>query len=241
MSNNTSSNNVIAVSNLEKSFPVTSGSVEVLKGISFDITPGEFIIILGPSGCGKSTLLHIMLGLEKPSTGTVKLLGQDIYAMKNDKYIMDDDALGELRKQKIGMIYQQPQWVRAITVLDNVTLTQLLNGASKIEAIQLAEQMLRTVGMAEWRDYFPTELSAGQQQKIALARAIITDPELIVADEPTGNLDIESGKELMELLKSLNDKGKTVVMVTHDLEYLKYCSRVIKVEDGKIIEDKLVN
>lgn len=240
MSKNTSSNKLIAVSNLEKSFPVASGSVEVLKGINFDITPGEFIIILGPSGCGKSTLLHIMLGLEKPSVGTVKLLGQDIYAKENDKYIMDDDALGELRKQKIGMIYQQPQWVRAITVLDNVTLTQLLNGASKIESIQLAEQMLRTVGMAEWRDYFPTELSAGQQQKIALARAIITDPELIVADEPTGNLDIESGNELMELLKSLNDKGKTVVMVTHDLEYLKYCSRVIKVEDGKIVEDKLV-
>jgi len=201
--------------------------VEVLKGIDFAIKKGDFLIIFGPSGCGKSTLLHSLLGLEKPSTGETKVFDKDLYNCSQDE-------IANIRKQYIGMVYQQANWIKSLRVAENVRFPLLLLGKNRDEADKVARQCLEKVGMINWADYFPMELSSGQQQKVSLARALINDPEVIVADEPTGNLDTSSGEELMKLLTELNKKGKTIVMVTHDLEYLVYGTRIIHMIDGVI-------
>lgn len=223
------SSTVINVQNVNKSFQVGSQDVAVLKNISFDISQGDFLIIFGPSGCGKSTLLHTLLGLEQPTTGAVELLSKDIYAGTTE------DDRSELRKEHIGMVYQQPNWIKALRVIENITFPLLLKGEEPLSARGKAQELLKTVQMEQWAEYAPAELSSGQQQRIALARALVTNPEIIIADEPTGNLDYESGQDLMLLLQTLNKTlGKTVVMVTHDLEYLKYAKTAIKMFNGEI-------
>lgn len=222
----------IVVQNVRKSFIVDTGKVEVLRDISFSIKSGEFVVIIGPSGCGKSTLLHSILGLEPPTTGKVVVLDKNLYAEG-----VEEDDRGRFRKTRVGMIYQQPQWVKALSVLENVALPQRLNGLDETPSLTQARKLLAQVGMNDWENYFPTQLSSGQQQKVALARALVTDPTLIIADEPTGNLDFESGQELMQLLGSLSGSGKTIVMVTHDLDYLQYADRVIKLFDGRVQDD----
>ena len=226
------SNNIcIQTQKLVKIFEVKSSPVSVLKDVNMIVREGEFVVITGPSGCGKSTLLHVILGLESPTSGSATFFGQDLY-----QHIGEDDRT-ELRKKHIGMIYQQPNWIKALTVLENVMFALRINGESDENARRKSQNMLRTVGMIDWQDYIPTELSSGQQQKVALARAVITDPSVIIADEPTGNLDFKSGEELMQLLKLLNGEGKTIIMVTHDLEYLKYASRSLIMFDGRIVEE----
>lgn len=221
----------IKAENLVKNFEVKSSSIPVIKEISADISPGEFVVITGPSGCGKSTLLHILLGLESPNKGEVVFFGQNIY--KN----LGEDERTELRKKNVGMIYQQPNWIKSLTVLENVMFALRINGVSDETARQKAQKILELVGMLDWQDFVPTELSSGQQQRVALARAVVTNPKVVIADEPTGNLDFKSGEELMQLLKKLNDGGITIIMVTHDLEYLSFASRSLVMFDGKIIED----
>lgn len=221
---------IISVAEVTKSFTVGDQEVEILKGISFDVRDGDFIIVSGPSGSGKSTLLHIMLGLEEPTTGTVRMVGEDIYSNRTE----DDRAV--LRKQLVGMVYQQPNWIKSLTVLENVAFPLLLLGREKPESQEKAYELLEKVSMTGWADYIPTELSSGQQQRIALARALINNPEIIIADEPTGNLDYTSGQTVMQLLHDLNaEENRTVVMVTHDLEYVKYAKSVVRIMDGKII------
>ena len=193
-------NTVITADNLITTFHVGTQDITVLKGISFTVDAGDFMIIFGPSGCGKSTLLHGLLGLEEPTGGKVTVLGKNIY----DGWIEDDRS--EFRKQHIGMVYQQPNWIKALTVLENVSFPLLLLGNSKDQIRQRTLEELRSVDMENWADYLPGELSSGQQQKASLARAMITNPEIIIADEPTGNLDYESGQELMELLSPLTKK-----------------------------------
>jgi len=220
---------IISVKNLNKSFHVGGADVAVLKNISFDVGKGDFLVIFGPSGCGKSTLLHTVLGLEPPNQGSVTFLGKNLYAA-----ITDDDR-SDFRKAHVGMVYQQPNWIKALTVLENVAFPLLLLGQPKEASLNKARELLKTVAMEAWADYLPTELSSGQQQKIALARALITDPEVIIADEPTGNLDYESGQELMKLLTNLNEtKDKTILMVTHDLEYLNFAKTAIKIFNGEV-------
>ncbi|MFA6446536.1 MAG: ABC transporter ATP-binding protein, partial [Candidatus Paceibacterota bacterium] len=211
------------------SFAVKSSPVAVLNDIDLQIKLGEFVIITGSSGSGKSTLLHILLGLELPSSGSVSFLGQDIYGS------LTEDQRTDLRKKNIGMVYQQPNWIKAMTVIENVMFATRINGELFDTAKQKSLAALNTVGMADWQDYYPTELSSGQQQKVALARAMVTNPSIIIADEPTGNLDFKSGRELMELLQKLNSEKKTIIMVTHDLEYLKYATRSLMMFDGKIV------
>jgi putative ABC transport system ATP-binding protein len=218
---------IIKVTNLFKSFLVGEQHVEVLRGISFWLEPRDFLIVFGPSGCGKSTLLHTILGLEKPTRGKVLLFGKNIYQFSEDKR-------SELRKRHVGMVYQQPNWIRSLSVLENVAFPLLLLGEEREKALKKAEENLGMVGMKSWSSYLPTELSAGQQQKVSLARAMVHNPSLIIADEPTGNLDTQSGEELMRLLASLNKKGKTIMMVTHDLEYLGFASRIWHMIDGRI-------
>lgn len=221
---------LLKIDTLHKTFHVGGTDVEVLKGINITVKEGEFVIIFGPSGCGKSTLLHSLLGLEVPTSGKVYIESQDFYEMS-------EDDRGLYRRHKVGMIYQQPLWVHALNVIENVSLPlNLLNEDLQVIS-QKAQKALEKVGLTEWANYAPTELSSGQQQKISLARSMMTDPVLIVADEPTGNLDTVSGQELIETFMELVKVGKSIIMVTHDLEYLKYATKVVHMIDGQVVEE----
>lgn len=222
---------LIELQNVHKSFTVGGSQVEVLKGISLTIKGGEFVIIFGPSGCGKSTLLHTLLGLEPPTSGKVLVENEDFYGNKTD------DDRGLYRRHKVGMIYQQPLWVHALNVAENISLPLYLLDQDETTVAEKAKKALEKVGLTEWASYTPTELSSGQQQKISLARSLMTDPLMIVADEPTGNLDTVSGQELLDTFIDLVKNGKTIIMVTHDLEYLKYATRVFHMIDGQVVEE----
>lgn len=222
---------VMKLTNVNKYFHVGDQDIHILKDVNASIREMEFCIIFGPSGSGKSTMLHTLLGLEPPTSGNV-------FLMKSDMAQMDADQAAVFRTTRIGMVYQQPNWVKSLSVIENVAFPMYLLGYLPSEAAQKAHAMLELVGMVEWGDHMPSELSAGQQQRISLARALINDPLVIVADEPTGNLDTQSGEELMYLLSRLNkEHRRTVVMVTHDLEYLKYASRVVRLVDGRVVDE----
>ncbi len=221
---------VIKAIGITKSFMVGNQEIPVLKGIDFEVQRGDFAIIIGPSGSGKSTLLHILLGLEVPTSGQIMCLDQDLYAGTSE------DDRSTFRKKNIGMVYQQPNWIKSLNVLENVAFPLALLGHGKLESLKMARESIVNLGMQDWINYIPTELSGGQQQKVALARALVTDPKLLIADEPTGNLDFESGQALIKLLVDLNNLGKTVLMVTHDLEYLKHGKTAIRIKDG-IVQD----
>jgi len=173
-------------------------------------------------------VLNILLGLEKPSKGTVTFL-------KTDLYSLNEDDRAQLRKEQVGMVYQQSNWVRSLNVLDNVCFPLTLKGVDQAARTALALEALRKVEMEHTAEQITSELSSGQQQRVSLARALVTEPSLIVADEPTGNLDSKASFEIMELFKSFNQRGKTVVLVTHDLEYLSYATRSIHMTDGQVI------
>ncbi len=220
---------IFKVENLRKSFDVGIGErIEVLKGINFEIKRGEFVIIFGPSGCGKSTLFNILIGLEEPTKGNVIFLGRDIYKMS-------EDERADLREKEIGMLYQQPVWISALNVLENVAFPLILHGVSRGRAIPLALSYLAQNRMETWKDFNPKELSGGQQQKVGLSRATVTNAPVLIADEPTGNLDRESAVELMNLLlRQSISFGRTTVMATHDISFLDYADRVLRIVDGII-------
>ena len=208
---------------IKKFFKVGSGIVQVLKGIDVSIKKGEFIILFGSSGCGKSTLLNILLGLEIPSDGKVIFLNEDLY-------IHNEDEISQIRKEGVGLIYQQQNWVKS-------PLT--LRGVLKEEREAKAMEMLKLVHMEGSSIQAPTELSSGQQQKVSFARALISNPALLVADEPTGNLDSKSSVELMEMFKEYNGQGNTIIMVTHDLKFLTYATRSLNMTDGVVVNEYL--
>ena len=219
---------ILETINLKKSFYVGDTLVPVLKGINIKIKNGDFLVIVGPSGSGKSTLLHTFLGLEIPSEGMARFLNFDLYALSHD-----DRA--DFRKRHIGIIYQQSYWIKALNVVENVALPLYLNGVEHNEAVKKALEELTKVGMADWAKYSPYELSSGQQQKVGLARSLVANPLIIIADEPTGNLDTKSGEALMKTLQDLNKNlGKTILMVTHDVEYVAYADRAIEIVDGLV-------
>lgn len=221
---------LIEIKDATKNFHVKVQEIKVLRGISLDIYPGEFVIILGPSGSGKSTLLNLILGLEPPTTGEVLFKGEPIHNQT-------PDFIADLRKRYIGMVHQQANWIKSLNVIENVAFPLTLRNLPKHQILTKAREKLELFGMSGWGNFQPTELSSGQQQKIGLARALVTDPEIIVADEPTGNLDFKSGRKLVQLLSELVRDGKTVIMVTHDLEYIEYADRIIRILDGKIFEE----
>lgn len=219
----------VKIIDLNKTFRVGIQDVQILKKINLEIKVGDFAVIFGPSGCGKSTLLHVILGLEEPTSGKISILGQNLYSQ------WSEDERASFRKQNIGMVYQQPRWIRALNVVKNVAFPLSLLGEDKVARLTKAREMLKLVGMTEWAEYMPSELSSGQQQKVALARALITNPDILIADEPTGNLDYKSGQELMQILDNLNKKtNKTFLMVTHDLEYVKFAKTTIEMLDGQL-------
>lgn len=216
--------------NVSKVFKVGEQNVEVLKGVNMEIHEGDFAIIFGPSGSGKSTLLHCLLGLEAPTTGKITVDGKDFYTMNEDERAI-------YRRHRVGMIYQQPLWISSMNIIDNVVFALHLLDHNPDLIQQKGMHVLEMVGMQDWATYRPRELSSGQQQKVSLARSLVIDPLLIVADEPTGNLDTVSGQNLIQTFLDVNAKGLTIIMITHELEYLKYANRLIHVVDGQVVEN----
>lgn len=226
---------LIRVTNLSKGFKTAGGVVPVLHNISFDIPDGSFTIIYGPSGSGKSTLLNTIIGLDAPTTGRVTYEGKDLYAMGRDE-------LAFFRAHTMGMVQQTNNWVRSLDVLDNVALPLHFLGTKPENAIQGAESSLKRVGMLDHAHKRPGVLSGGEQQRVAMARALVNNPAYIAADEPTGNLDSKNGDAIIELLRSLNkDFGRTIVLVTHNLEYLSLGDKLLLLEDGVVTEMKNVD
>lgn len=221
---------IIQLKNVTKDFQVKVQEIKVLRGITLDIMQGEFVVILGPSGSGKSTILNLILGLEPPTTGEVIFKGIPIHNQT-------PDFIAEIRKREVGMVHQQANWIRSLNVIENVGFPLALRNMPKHKIMNKAGEKLDIFGMGGWANFMPSELSSGQQQKVGLSRALVTDPEIIVADEPTGNLDFKSGRRLVELLSGLTKDGKTVIMVTHDLEYIEYADRIIRILDGKVFEE----
>jgi len=219
---------VIEVKGINKSFSLGKRENKVLKDVSLDIYSGQLTCIFGPSGCGKSTLLNVVMGLERPDSGNVRVLSENIWDI-------DINEQTDFRKRHIGVVYQQQIWIRSLSVIENVALPAQLLGMNKSDALNRAEKVLQDVGMLRFKDFYTSELSSGEQQKVGLARALITDPEIVIADEPTGNLDTKNGYEVLKVLKELAQKGVTVVLVTHNPEYLDYCDTVVVMKDGSIM------
>lgn len=223
-------NTIIKVDDIYKNFLIGKRHTEVLRGITVEFSKGEMIIIFGPSGCGKSTLLHTLTGLEKPDSGAIYFQGINMSDL-------EPDDIASLRKHEIGVMYQQQNWIKALNVIENVAFSAQLIGLNKEEALVKAGESLQSVGMEHRAEYIPTELSAGEQQKASMARALVTNPKVLIADEPTGNLDVKSGIDVVERLQKLRDEGITVVMVTHNPEYLGYADRVLFMFDGKVYKE----
>ena len=202
-----------------------------LRGVSFDVQEGEFVAITGSSGSGKSTLMHIIGFLDKPTEGRYLLDGEDTSRF-------DDNKLAEIRNSKVGFIFQMYNLLPRTSVLDNVLLPTIYNkndGKSKLET--RARQLLEKVGLSHRIEHRPNQLSGGEQQRVAIVRALINTPRLILADEPTGNLDSKSGQEVIEIIQKLNDEGRTIIMVTHEKEVAECARRILTLKDGRIVGD----
>lgn len=224
---------VIEVNNLYKSFKMGTESVEVLKNLNFSIEKGEFLSIMGPSGCGKSTLLYLLGGLDNPTSGYVLLNGKDYSKMK-------EKEKSKMRRTEMGFVFQFYNLVPNLNVEDNILLPILLDGKKPKAYENELKKILDIIGMSSRQKHTPRELSGGQQQKVAIARALLFNPEIILADEPIGNLDSKSGTEIMKLFKTINTEyGKTIIQVTHSKEAASYGSRVLHLKDGEIVRDEL--
>jgi putative ABC transport system ATP-binding protein len=218
----------VNITDLCKTYKLGDLDVEVLKNINLMIDTGEFVSIMGPSGSGKSTLLYLIGGLDKPTSGSIRIMGKELSVMK-DK----DESI--MRRRDIGFVFQFYNLIPNLNVEENIVLPVLLDGKSVKSCKKNLEELLEIVGLSDRRRHTPRELSGGQQQRVAIARALINEPEIILADEPIGNLDSKSGTEIMQLLKTINkEKGKTIIQVTHSTEAAQYGNRIINVKDGRV-------
>jgi putative ABC transport system ATP-binding protein len=225
---------LIDAEGVRKVYRMDGVTVEALKGVSFGINKGEFVAIMGPSGSGKSTLMHILGCLDVPTSGRYLLDGVDVGSLSRD-------GLAGIRNRKIGFVFQGFNLLQRMSALENVELPMLYGGVPSKERAEKALAALKTVGLEERKDHRPNQLSGGQQQRVAIARALVNDPPLILADEPTGNLDTKTSVEVMELLVSLNEEhGKTIVLVTHEPDIASFSKRIIRVLDGSISSDEAV-
>jgi putative ABC transport system ATP-binding protein len=223
---------MIHLTNIEKVYRTSTIETLALDNINLTIGAGEFVSIMGPSGCGKSTLLNIMGLLDEPSKGTVEIGSQRV-----EKY--GDKELARLRNQKIGFIFQSFHLINDLPVLDNVEIPLLYRSATARQRRELAEEALGKVGLSNRMKHFPKQLSGGQKQRVAIARAIVGKPEIILADEPTGNLDSAMGNEILNILQQLNREGSTIVMVTHDEQMARRTHRIIRLFDGTQVSDSV--
>lgn len=220
---------MIRLEHIHKQYGVGKTGVEALSDVSFEVTPGEMVAVVGASGSGKSTLMNILGCLDCPSSGSYYLAGRDVSKLSDRK-------LALIRSRKIGFVFQAFHLIPSLTALENVMLPLLYQGASTSAARRLAVRALEQVGLAERMKHRPGQLSGGQQQRVAIARAIASRPPLLLADEPTGNLDSASGREVMRQIRALNREGQTVLLITHDPALARSIPRQIRISDGKIVE-----
>ena len=223
---------MINVDSVHKSYNLGETSVHALRGVTFSIEKGEFVSIMGPSGSGKSTLMNIIGCLDTPSEGTYLLNQRNVGQL-------DEEQLAGIRNQEIGFIFQQFHLLPRSTALENVALPLKYASVQREEQLSRAEEVLNKVGLSGRLSHKPTELSGGEQQRVAIARALVNSPSILFADEPTGNLDSKTGKEVLEIFKELNEKGQTIVVITHEHTIAKQSQRTITIKDGKIESDSI--
>ncbi|MBM3433444.1 MAG: ABC transporter ATP-binding protein [Bacteroidetes bacterium] len=216
---------VIHLSGITRDFKLGAQTVHVLKGIDLDIQRGEYVALMGPSGSGKSTLMNLLGCLDTPTSGTYVLAGRDVSRMA-------ENELAEVRNQEIGFVFQTFNLIPRQTALDNVALPLVYAGVGKEERLDRAADVLRSVGLGDRMDYRPNQLSGGQRQRVAIARALVNKPSLILADEPTGNLDTATSEEIMRLFDEIHDLGNTLVVVTHEEDIAQRAKRIIRLRDG---------
>ncbi|MSP85023.1 MAG: ABC transporter ATP-binding protein [Flavobacteriaceae bacterium] len=223
-------NPLIQITKIKRDFVLGNEIVYVLKGIDLEINRGEYVALMGPSGSGKSTLMNLLGCLDTPTSGSYILNGKDVSKMH-------DDELAEIRNKEIGFVFQTFNLLPRTTALDNVALPMIYAGYSKSERIIRAEEVLKQVGLADRMDHQPNQLSGGQRQRVAVARALVNNPSIILADEPTGNLDSRTSEEIMKLFVEIHKLGNTVIVVTHEEEVAAYAHRIIRLRDGIIESD----
>ena len=221
---------VIELQGLTKTYAMGAVLVEALRGVDLGFKQGEYVSIMGPSGCGKSTLLNLLGCLDRPTSGKYLLGGYDLSQL-------DDDALSGIRGSRLGFVFQSYNLIPQLTVVENIGIPLYYQGRSEEETLARAEVLAERVGLETRLDHRPCELSGGQQQRVAIARALVNDPLVILADEPTGNLDSGSGQEILEIFDELNKQGKTFIMVTHDEHVAARTMRVIRLRDGQVVSD----
>ncbi|MGA4578992.1 ABC transporter ATP-binding protein [Limisphaera sp. VF-2] len=221
---------IVQLEQVRKHYEMGPVVVEALRGVSFVIQPGEYVSIMGPSGCGKSTLLNVLGCLDRPTSGRYWLGGQDVSAL-------DDDALSAIRGSRLGFVFQSYNLIPQLTVLENIEVPLFYQGWPEDRSRERARQMAERVGLGHRLHHRPYELSGGQQQRVAIARALVNDPLLILADEPTGNLDSASGREILELFDELHAQGKTLILVTHDPGVADRAQRTLRMRDGLVESD----
>jgi len=224
---------IIQIEQLTKIYHLGKVKVEALRGVSFEINTGDFVSIMGPSGSGKSTLMHIIGCLDYPTGGKYFLSGQDVNKL-------NDDQLALFRNQKIGFVFQEFNLLPKATILRNVELPLTYNNTHSKNKKQLAVQALEEVGLGDRLKHRPNEISGGQKQRVAIARALVNHPSIILADEPTGNLDSKTGQDIMKMIDKLHDEGNTIILVTHEAEIARYGKRIIHLKDGVIDRDEVI-
>ena len=218
----------VKLANISKVYKMGDNDVVALNGVDLDIAEGEFVAIMGPSGSGKSTLMNILGCLDTPTTGS--------YLLDNEEVAnLSEDVLAKIRNKKIGFVFQNFNLLSRISALENVALPLVYAGVSKTERINRAQELLKMVGLADRQHHMPNELSGGQRQRVAIARALVNNPKIIMADEPTGNLDTKSSVEIMAMFKELYKQGKTIILVTHEPDIAENAKKIITVRDGKIV------
>ena len=222
---------VIDIDSLTKTYRTGKTSFKALNSVTLKIHTGDFVAIMGPSGSGKSTLMNIIGCLDRPTSGTVIIDGENISSVS-------DNELAQIRGRKIGFIFQKFNLIPTMTALKNIELPMVFLGGTKADRERRAAELLGKVGLTNWATHRPSELSGGQQQRIAIARALSNNPSIVLADEPTGNLDTKTGEQIMKLLVALNEEGKTILLVTHAIALKRYTNRVVNMLDGKVSEKK---
>lgn len=226
------SNSLIQIKNIKRDFVLGTEIINVLKGIDLNINKGEYVALMGPSGSGKSTLMNLLGCLDTPTSGSYILNGKDVS-------IMNDNDLAEIRNKEIGFVFQTFNLLPRTTALDNVALPMVYAGFSKSDRHKRAAEVLTQVNLSDRMDHEPNQLSGGQRQRVAIARALVNNPSIILADEPTGNLDSKTSVEIMKLFGDIHANGNTVILVTHEEEIASYAHRVIRLRDGLIETDKI--